>query len=166
MNRLLPLAFSAVIAAGLAACGSGAPNVTPGPTPVATPGPTPVAVPGPTPVAVPGQTPLASTPGDGAPATITLGNFGEADGPGESVGDAVARGAERPLVNGILLKDVNGSVWLCDALLNSSPPDCAEPRLLVVNLTEEDQIFVVERHHEMDGVRWVDRVQLYGDVRP
>ena len=121
----------------------------------------------PTPIAVPGRTPSASAAGDGAPATLTLGAFGEADGPGLTVGDALARGPARDLVNGILLTEVDGTVWLCDALVITAPPDCAEPRLLVVNLPPESETDAGSAgHHVADGVRWQDRVQLYGDVSP
>jgi hypothetical protein len=107
-------------------------------------------------------------PGDGSAATITLGNFGEADGPGGSVSSSLANAAiGRLLVNGILLEEVDGTFWLCEALATSPPPDCAEPRLLVVNPPQPDSVFGNgQSHHEEDGVRWVDHVQLFGDVRP
>jgi hypothetical protein len=90
----------------------------------------------------------------------------EADGPGESISDALANAGIGPqLVNGILLRAVDGTVWLCEALLTSSPPQCAEPRLLVENRAQEDQAFVNEEGlHEADGIRWVEHVQLFGTV--
>lgn len=160
MNRLLPLAVIALIATGTAACGSRTPSLAPSLAQSAAPGPTPIAAPDPTPVA----SQLAGM----AQATITLGEFGIADGPGGSVSDAVANAGtiERQLVNGVLLTEVDGTVWLCDALLTSSPPDCAEPRLMVVNLPPESPTDASrDGHHETNGVRWQDRVQLYGDVR-
>jgi len=70
------------------------------------------------------------------------------------------------LVNGILLREADGTVWLCEVLLTSSPPQCAEPRLLVENWLPEDQTFVNGGGlHEAGGVRWVDQVQLFGVVR-
>jgi len=69
-------------------------------------------------------------------------------------------------VNGILLKDADGRVWLCEALLKASPPQCAEPRLLVLNMAPEDAVFQDPGVHVADGVHWVDRVQLFGFVRP
>jgi len=168
MHRLPTIALLALVAVGAAACGSGTPSPTPDLRQSAVPGPTPVPVPDPTPVAQPDRTPGASAGPGFVPATITLGNFGEADGPGSSVGDAVANAGTlgRQLVNGILLTEVGGRVWLCDALLTSSPPDCAEPRLMVVNLPPESPTDASgEGHHELGGVRWQDHVQLFGDVR-
>jgi hypothetical protein len=138
-----------------AACGVGAAGVTPKPIPTsagsATPNPTP-----PT--------------GGEANATLTLGNFGQADGPGLSVKDAIAQsGLEPLLVNGILLKAADGTIWLCTALLSSAPPQCAEPRLLVENWPQipDDETFVSgEGVHEAAGVRWIERIQLFGVVRP
>jgi len=169
VHRLPTIAFLALIAVGAAACGSATPSPTPNLAQSTVPGPTPVPVPDPTPIAVPGQTPGASTLAGAAHATLTLGPFGEADGPGGSVGDAVANAGTlgRQLVNGILLTEVDGTVWLCDTLLTSTPPDCAEPRLLVVNLPPETPTDAGGvGHHEVGGVRWQDHVQLFGDVRP
>ena len=70
-------------------------------------------------------------------------------------------------MNGILLREVDGAVWLCEVLLTSSPPQCAEPRLLVESQAQEDQTFVNDEGlHEADGVRWLENVQLFGVVRP
>jgi hypothetical protein len=94
-----------------------------------------------------------------------LGNFGQADGPGESVRNAIANaGVEPRLVNGILLRQVDGKVWLCEALRDVPPPDCAAPRLLVQNWLSGDQTFAGQGVHEANGVRWVEKVQLFGVV--
>jgi len=101
-------------------------------------------------------------------ATLTLINGVEADGPGTSVSDALAHvGVEPQLVNGIVLREADGAVWMCEVLLESSPPQCAEPRLRVGNWLPEDQTFANgEGLHEANGVRWVEKVQLFGVVRP
>ena len=101
-------------------------------------------------------------------ATLTLMNGVEADGPGTSVSDALAHvGIEAQLVNGIVLREADGAVWLCEVLLESSPPQCAEPRLRVRNWLPEDRTFANgEGLHEANGVRWVEQVQLFGLVRP
>jgi len=140
--------FITLIAAATAACGGGALS--------------------PPPSALPSQTRLASSPNGQAIATLTLVNGVEADGPGTSVSDAVTYvGVEPQLVNGILLREADGAVWLCEVLLESSPPQCAEPRLRVENRLPEDKAFVNgEGLHEADGVRWVEQVQLFGVVRP
>ena len=117
-HRHMRLAFITAIAVATAACASGATGTLPSATPTSALSPTP----------------SAPTPGGQASATLTLGNFGEADGPGISVGDAiVTSGVEPLLVNGILLKAADGMIWLCTALDASTPPRCAEPRLLVEN---------------------------------
>jgi hypothetical protein len=142
-------------------------------TAVATPTPSPEP-----PVSSP--TPLAPDEADAA--TITLGDFGIADGPGESIADAIANaGAEPRLVNGTMLKEPDGTVWLCEAVSESSPPDCEEPRLLVTNYPEDHVVIdgtdfysVFARDmppevqvdlQEEDGVRWVENQQLFGIVR-
>jgi hypothetical protein len=79
------------------------------------------------------------------------------------------KGSVGNLVNGIELKDADGRVWLCEALLKSSPPQCAEPRLLVLNMSPEDTTFVEgpdQVVHIAGRVRWVDQVQLFGVVHP
>lgn len=140
-------------------------------TAVATP--TPSAEP---PVSSP--TPVAPDETD-AP-TITLGDFGIADGPGESIASAIANaGAEPRLVNGTMLKQADGTVWLCEGVSESSTRECEEPRLLVTNYPEDhvvvdgedyysvfarDQPGVVDLQEE-DGVRWVEDQQLFGIVQ-
>jgi hypothetical protein len=113
--------------------------------------------------------------------TLTLGDFGIADGPGEPISRALANAGTDPrLVNGILLKDADDAVWLCEALADSSTPQCDEPRLLVTNyppdhevVNGEDYYTVFSRErpddlgielHEEDGVRWVEAQQLFGVV--
>jgi hypothetical protein len=150
-QRRLRIVFITLIAAATAACGAGAPS----------------AVSSAMPSAVPSPTPTVPTPSGEASATLTLAS-GNADGPGISVSDAIGNsGVEPLLVNGILLKKADGTVWLCEVLLTSSPPQCAEPRLLVEHWAPEDQTFVNGAGlHEADGVRWVEHVQLFGVVRP
>jgi hypothetical protein len=149
------LLLAAMVIAGCAAIGgpTSAPALTTSPAPTAasvslapTPPPTPAA----------------------SPATLTIEQGVEADGPGSSVSEAMAYTGNVPqLVNGTLLKDADGSVWLCEALTKSSPPTCAEPRLIVLNMAAEDQAFVNSQGlHVAGAVRWVERVQLFGFVRP
>ena len=151
-EHLLRVASIALIAAAAAACGGGAPSQAPTAIPNAASSPNPS---------------LPTVSGE-TTATLTLGNFGEADGPGERVRDAIANaGVEPRLVNGILLRQVDGKVWLCEALRDVSPPDCAAPRLLVRNWLSGDQTFATGQGvHEANGVRWLEKVQLFGVVRP
>lgn len=159
-QRHLRIVFITLIAAATAACGGGAPSPTPSPTPSA--------IPSQTPSAIPSQTRLAPSPSGKAIATLTLIAGVEADGPGTSVSDALAHVSVEPqLVNGIVLREADGAVWLCEVLLESSPPQCAEPRLRVGNWLPEDHTFDAGAGvHEANGVRWVEHVQLYGVIRP
>ena len=144
----LRIASITLIAAAAAACGGGAPSPTPNPS------------------AEPPA--LASSPSGLSTATLTLIAGVQADGPGTSVSDALARVAVEPqLVNGIVLREVDGAVWLCEILVESSPPRCAEPRLRVENLLPDDQLLASgEGLHEANGVRWVEHAQLFGVVQP
>jgi hypothetical protein len=162
--RLLPLLIITIV---LAACTSVAPATT-DPTPTAEP--TPSEAPSPTEEPIPTE-----------PATLTLGDYGVADGPGESVSHAIANAGTDPrLVNGILLKGVDGDVWLCEALAETSTPECAEPRLFIPNYPEDHRVIDGEDYYtvfardapiepmfqEFDGVRWVEDQQIFGVVRP
>jgi hypothetical protein len=151
-------------AALTAACAAGTAGVTLNPTPSSASSVTSAAVASPPPSSTRGATPTSAQ----ATATLTLGNFGQADGPGLSVKDAIAKsGVEPLLVNGILLKAADGTIWLCPALATSAQPRCAEPRLLVKNWLQppDDQTFVSgEGLHEAAGVRWIERMQLFGVV--
>jgi hypothetical protein len=168
------IALITLFAALAAACGAGAtgtaPSATSSATPPAVASPTPSPTVMATPTSAPSPTSSAPTTSGQADATLTLGNFGNADGPGLSVEDAVARsGVALLLVNGMLLKAADGSIWLCSALAASAPPRCAEPRLLVKNWPQlpDDQTFVSGAGlHESAGVRWIERMQLFGVVRP
>ena len=158
------------IAALTAACGAGTTGVTPNPSPSAA-STAAVGSPPPSQAPISGPSPASSAPTTGqADSTITLGDFGQADGPGLSVEDAIAkRGTGPMLVNGILLKAADGTIWLCTALATSAPPRCAEPRLLVKSSLPpppDDETFVsAEGLHEAAGVRWIERMQLFGVVR-
>jgi len=168
-QRPLRIVFIALFAALTASCGVGAAGLTPNPTPSAAPSATLTSAPSPTP-STPSATPTTPPTGGKANATLTLENFGQADGPGLSVKNAIARSAlGLLLVNGILLKAADGKIWLCTALRTSDPPRCAKPRLLVENWLRgpEDQTFVSGGGlHKAAGVRWIEGVQLFGVVRP
>ena len=144
----LRVALFILLAAAIAACGAGEPRAVPS---VVTGAP-PTTMPDPT---------------GGATGTITVEAGVDADGPGGSISHALANaGIGAQLVNGILLREVDGTVWLCEDLLTSSPPQCAEPRLLVENRAQEDQTFVNDAGlHEADGVRWIENMQVFGIVR-
>ena len=167
-QRPLRIVFSLLFAVASAACDTGAPSALPTPTetpPTAMPSSTPTA----SPSATPGVPPSAPIPSGKAIATLTWDpSLGTADGPGVSVSEAIANagGAEPLLVNGILLREADGTVWLCQVLQASAPPRCAEPRLLVVYRPPDDQVFVDGPGlHVADGVSWVEQIQRFGMVR-
>jgi hypothetical protein len=157
----LRIAFITLVTAAIAACAvagpSAAPRVVQGPVPTAVPNPA-----------------ATATSSHGRAATLTFVNIGGSiDGPGESVSQAIANvGAlhgHADLVNGIFLRTADGTLWLCEHLLESSPQECAEPSLLVENWLPgaEDVTFLEgDSLHIAGGVRWVERMQLLGVVRP
>jgi hypothetical protein len=83
-------------------------------------------------------------------------------GPGVSVSEAIADApTERVLVNGWLLIDGFGNVWLCEALLESIPPRFGGARLRVEGYPDATSA----DFQEADGVRWLpDSIQLFGSV--
>lgn len=99
---------------------------------------------------------------------ITFRETGIADGPGVSIAEAlVADSTEPRLVNGILLQDADGVIWLCSELLESSPPQCGEPKLQVRNFPREAGDLdpanaEVTGLQEDGGVVWIESYQLFG----
>jgi hypothetical protein len=108
-----------------------------------------------------------------ADATLTIVDLGgPIDGPGVSVADALANATGDPsIVNGILLKDLDGVIWLCDELADTSPPSCGDPRLLVLEYPEGGAEWDLETGEvvglqEEDGVLWIENTRNYGVVEP
>lgn len=94
----------------------------------------------------------AGTPDDGA---VSPGM-----GPGISVADAIAfAGDEILLVNGSLFIGRDGVMRLCEALMESWPPQCGGPSLVVEGLDEKAVPW-----QEAEGVRWTDSTQVLGRV--
>jgi hypothetical protein len=94
-------------------------------------------------------------------------------GPGISIEQALATaGGEPPLVNGVLLMDEEGVIWLCDAVdEDASPPACEEPRLRVLNYPEGGAEWDLSSAdvtglQEREGVLWLEGSQVYGEVQP
>jgi hypothetical protein len=87
---------------------------------------------------------------------------GVVDGPGVSVSEAMAGAPmEQVLVNGRLLIDGFGIVWLCETLEESTPPRFGGARLRVENYSDGSST----GFQEVDGVRWLpDSIQLFGNV--
>jgi hypothetical protein len=121
------------------------------------------------------SSPETASPSEAAEAdgTLTIVDLGgPIDGPGVSVADAVANVTGDPnIVNGILLKDLDGVIWLCDELADTSPPSCGEPRLRVLEYPEGGAEWDLETGElvglqEEDGVLWIEDTQNYGVVEP
>jgi hypothetical protein len=121
---------------------------------------------------LPTPAPASSSAGEEVSGTIEVVEGAAVEGPGIGIAEALAdTGAEATLVNGVLLMDADGVIWLCASLLDTSPPGCGEPRLLVENYptggAEWDPSSAgVTGLQEADGVRWFPASQLYGVVRP
>ena len=121
---------------------------------------------------LPTPAPASSSAGEEVSGTIEVVEGAVVDGAGIGIGEALADGGgQATLVNGVLLMDADGVIWLCASLLETSPPDCGEPRLLVENYptggAEWDPGGAgVTGLQEADGVRWFPASQLYGVVSP
>jgi hypothetical protein len=77
------------------------------------------------------------------------------------------------LVNGILLQDLDGTIWLCQRLSDASPPACVGAFLRVENFpgdaaatTFDPDNADVTGLQEEGGVVWLEGQQLYGTVEP
>jgi hypothetical protein len=85
---------------------------------------------------------------------------GIAAGPGISIDEAIAFDSDEPLL-------VNGNIWaegdkvyLCDAVAESHPPQCAGVRLEVVGV----KLAEVDGLQRASGIAWTERTQLLGVV--
>jgi hypothetical protein len=107
-----------------------------------------------------------------AGATLTIVNGGAVDGPGVSISDAIANANGEPnLVNGVVLMDEDGVIWLCEALTDTSPPGCDEPRVRVLNYPEGTADWDISTGEliglqEEGGVLWREGAQYFGVVEP
>jgi hypothetical protein len=117
--------------------------------------------------------PSASAAADTLSGTITLAEGAAVDGPGLSIPEALETAGEEPLlVNGILLQDTEGTIWLCESLSDGSPRACADSQLQVENWPEDDTATLDPANaddtglQEEDGVVWIEDYQAYGTVSP
>ena len=109
---------------------------------------------------------------DGADGSIELESEFVLGGTGVGTTEALEVASSQPvLVTGILLRDVDGGIWFCDALDDGDPPSCASPRLWVRNFPADEAVFAPENAESTGagtagGVTWVPEQQLYGVVHP
>ena len=155
------LLIAAALAAILAACGgtaAGTPEPTAGP---ATPVPTASESPAPT-----------AGADDEVDGTITYVGGAAVDGPGRSIADALTAQLDGPdLVNGVLLMDPDGAIWLCDTLVGTDPLECEGGRLAVVDYPDIPELWDMANAdltglQEADGIRFHEAHQVYGIVAP
>ena len=82
------------------------------------------------------------------------------DLPPISVADALQRPDGQVVVAGALFVDPDGTLRLCDAIAESSPPQCGGDRITVEGL----DLASVAGLEEANGVRWAESVQVFGSV--
>lgn len=109
---------------------------------------------------------------EGDEGTILIVEGGAVGGPGMSIAEALATAIDGDpvLVNGTLMMDTDGSIWLCDYVEVFNPPQCQWPRLEVENYPEGGAEWDPANAsdtglQEQDGVLWIDETQLFGEVR-
>ena len=108
---------------------------------------------------VPIDTDTPPAPGVSPVLVIAAGDPAE---PGLSVAEALDHQASDDLVTvgGALFVDPDGTVWLCDAIAESFPPQCGGDRIEVEGLALAD----VPNLQEENDVRWSELVTLFGSV--
>src|SRR5688500_8282933 len=106
-------------------------------------------------------------------ATLVVIEGSAVDGPGTPIAEAVASAGDGTpkLVNGSLMMDTDGSIWLCDHVEVYNPPQCLWPRLRVENYPEGGAEWDLSSADvtglmEQDGVLWFESSQLYGEIVP
>jgi hypothetical protein len=160
-NRLI-LTFSILVLV-LAACG-GTVGESPGASEQPA-SPTPSAAPS-APADAPSEAPGAIEP-DG---TITVVTDAIADGPGESISAALEAGRTEPtLVNGVFVSDVDGTLYLAEAISSTSPLTFEGAVLEVLNYPAsagewDPENADVTGLQEADGILYFESHQLYGVV--
>jgi hypothetical protein len=158
----------ALVAVLLAACGTTtSTSPSPAPSEPAEESQEPSAPLSERPSEAPSEEPSAEPMGNG---TLTMVDGVAAGGPGIPVGEALASGSTDPmLVNGILLMDPQGTIWICEAFAGGGVPSCGEPMLRVVGYPENTGDWDPANAddtglNEAEGVRWFDHAVIYGVV--
>ncbi len=114
--------------------------------------------------------PSAAAEAGGTLTIVDLG--GPIDGPAVTLTEALESTSGNPqIIGGILLKDLDGVIWLCEELADTSPPSCAEPRLRVLEYPEggaewDPELGEAVGLQEEDGVFWLEDTRSYGVIEP
>jgi hypothetical protein len=105
--------------------------------------------------------------------TLTIVDLGgPIDGPAVSLSEALENNSgNEQIIGGILLMDLDGVIWLCEELADTSPPSCGEPRLRVLNYPEggaewDPELGEAVGLQEEDGVLWIPDTRNYGVIEP
>ncbi len=103
--------------------------------------------------------------------TISVVEGGAVGGPGSSVAEALTMGMTEPmLVNGVLFKGSDGTIYLADSVTDPATPTFGDPILEVMHYTETEGEWDMANAEllglqEANGVVYRE-VQLYGIVAP
>ena len=169
MIRRTPLLLVAVLAMVLTACGTAAANPDTMDEPAS---PTPIATPVPTVAPEPTDSPEPTEPPATSDGTVTIVGGGSVSGPGGSIAEALAAALDQPyLVNGVLLKDLEGTIYLCDSLTDTTPVACDGLVLEVLEYPTGGAEWDLENAEltglkESGGVLYFEFNQLFGIVKP
>ena len=147
----------------LAACGSTV-TATPQPSAPQSPAPTePEATPSAAPTESPAETPEIA-------GTLTMVDGVSAGGPGASIADALAHGMTEPmLINGVLFKDLSGTIYLASSMTDADAPTFGGPMLEVIGYPEATSDWDMASADvtglmEANGILYFETAQLFGVV--
>ena len=112
--------------------------------------------------ATPSAEPSAGGGGGSGEPVLVIAD-GEPTEPGMSVAEALGHQATDDLVtvSGALFANADGTVYLCDAIAESFPPQCGGERILVEGLGDLRQIAGIQFEGD---VAWAEAITLFGSV--
>jgi hypothetical protein len=101
--------------------------------------------------------------GNGSGEPVLVIADGDPTEPGMSVADALGHQATDDLVtvSGALFANADGTVYLCDAIAESFPPQCGGDRILVEGIDDVRDVPGIQFEGD---VGWAEGVTLFGSV--